>query len=249
MSNTTSTQWHPPLAGKHAATARPTHPAARGGDNHALSPAQLDDRSTIRANGARRQVDAFREIRARLFSNAQPNPVILVAPVSHGCGGSFVARNLAVTVTFEPDKHAVLVDCNLRRPSQHHSLQFTAGGRGLVDYLDNRDLEIGAIVHETGLPRLGLIPLGRIPHSESEYFSSIRMRQLVNTLKLTYPDRSIFLDGPSVLGAPDARILSELADIVVLVAGYDRNTPADIALAASNFDPAKFAGVVFNEGV
>ena len=47
-----------------------------------MSPAQLDDRSTIRANGARRQVDAFREIRARLFSNAQPNPVILIAPVS-----------------------------------------------------------------------------------------------------------------------------------------------------------------------
>lgn len=248
MSNTT-TEWQRTLAGKPAASVRPTHPTARGGDTHALSPAQLDDRATIRANGARRQVDAFREIRARLFSTAMPNAVILVAPVSHGCGGSFVARNLAVTVTFEPDKHAVLVDCNLRRPSQHQSLQFNNGGKGLVDYLDNRDLDIGAIVHETGLPRLGLIPLGRIPTSEFEYFSSFRMRQLVSTLKSTYPDRSIFLDGPSVLGAPDARILSELADIVVLVAGYDRNTPADIALAASNFDPAKFAGVVFNEGV
>lgn len=248
MSNT-STRWHPTVPERSTAAARPSHPAARGGEVNPLSPAQLDDRATIRANGARRQVDAFREIRARLFSNAMQNPVVLVAPVSHGCGGSFVARNLAVTVTFEPDKHALLVDCNLRRPSQHQSLQFNSGGKGLVDYLDNRDMEIGAIVHETGLPRLGLIPLGRIPPSESEYFSSLRMRQLVSTLKLVYPERSIFLDGPCVLGAPDARILSELADIVVLVAGYDRNTPADIALAASNFDPAKFAGVVFNEGV
>jgi hypothetical protein len=41
--------------------------------------------------------------------------------------------------------------------------------------------------------------------------------------------------------------LSELADVVVLVAGYGRNTPAEIAAAAANFDPAKFAGVIFNE--
>ena len=38
-------------------------------------------------------------------------------------------------------------------------------------------------------------------------------------------------------------------DVVVLVAGYGRDTPAAIAQAAANFDPKKFAGVVFNEGV
>ena len=48
---------------------------------------------------------------------------------------------------------------------------------------------------------------------------------------------------------PDARILADLADVVVLVAGYARDTPATIAQAASNFDPRKFAGVIFNEGI
>jgi hypothetical protein len=42
-------------------------------------------------------------------------------------------------------------------------------------------------------------------------------------------------------------MLCELADVVILVAGYACNTPADIAAAAGNFDPGKFAGVVFNE--
>jgi Mrp family chromosome partitioning ATPase len=73
------------------------------------------------------------------------------------------------------------------------------------------------------------------------------MRLLLDSLRNNYADRYIFLDSPPALGAPDARMLSELADVVILVAGYGRNTPADIAAAAGNFDPGKFAGVVFNE--
>ena len=61
--------------------------------------------------------------------------------------------------------------------------------------------------------------------------------------------RDRFLDSPPVIGSPDARILADLADVVVLVAGYGRDTPPTIAQAAANFDPAKFAGVIFNEGI
>ena len=35
--------------------------------------------------------------------------------------------------------------------------------------------------------------------------------------------------------------------LVILVAGYGLDTPEAIAQAAGLFDPAKFAGVVFNE--
>lgn len=214
----------------------------------ALTPAQLDDRAIIRADGARRHVDAFRDIRTRLLSAVSDNFVTLVAPVSSGCGGSFVARNLAVTMTFDHAKHALLVDCNLRHPSQHITMQVDTGAGGLVDYLENPDTDIGNILYDTGLPRLRLIPVGRTPVCESEYFSSFRMRLLLDSLRSRYPDRYIFLDSPPVLGAPDARILADLADVVILVAGYGRDTPADIALAAGNFDSRKFAGVVFNEG-
>ena len=57
----------------------------------------------------------------------------------------------------------------------------------------------------------------------------------------------VFLDGPAAQGAPDARILAELADFVILVVGYGKNTSESIAQAAGMFDPQKFAGVVFNE--
>jgi protein-tyrosine kinase len=56
----------------------------------------------------------------------------------------------------------------------------------------------------------------------------------------------VFLDGPPAKGSPDARLLSELADLVVLVVGHGKATPEDVASAVAMFEPTKFAGVVFN---
>ena len=224
---------------------------ARRDEPMALTPAQLGDRAIIPyADGANRHlVDSFRELRTRLLATSNDNFITLVAPVSAGSGGSFVARNLAVAMTFDQAKTALLIDCNLRQPSQHTSMKIDTSRGGLVNYLEEPDADVESMLYDTGVPRLKLIPAGRSHYgdSETEYFSSFRMRLLLDSLRSSYSDRYIFLDSPPALGAPDARILSELADVVILVAGYGRNTPADIAAAAGNFDPGKFAGVVFNE--
>jgi len=118
-----------------------------------------------------------------------------------------------------------------------------------VNYLEDPAAFIADMLYETGIPRLRLVPAGATPLRNKEYFSSFRMRLLVDSLRSRYPDRYLFLDSPPVRGAPDARILSEIADAVVLVAGYGRDSPDDIARAAADFDPNKFAGVVFNQCV
>lgn len=221
-------------------------------DSTALTPMQLDSRAIIpyTSEAGRSQVDAFRELRTRLLATSDENFVTLVAPVSQGCGASFVARNLAVSFTFDQVKTALLIDCNLRHPSQHASMRIDPAGGGLIDYLEDADYDVAKVIYETGIPRLRMMPAGKSRYGEgaSEYFLSFRMRLLLDSLKSQHPDRYIFLDSPPVLGAPDARLLADLADVVVLVAGYGRNTASDIALAASNFDPKKFVGVVFNEG-
>jgi Mrp family chromosome partitioning ATPase len=157
-----------------------------------------------------------------------------------------VARNLAAAFAFDEAKTALLVDCNPRHAAQHKALG-TDAGPGLIDYLDHPALGIEPIIYRTGIPRLRLIPAGKPREISGEYFSSFRMRAVIDSLRCRYADRYLFLDGPATKGSPDARILSELADFVVLVAGYGRDTPAAIAQAAAAFDPERFAGVVFNE--
>ncbi len=215
-----------------------------------LTPLQLEERGTIyRADEDRPEVNAFRDLRTQLLSMASGNFITLVAPVTRGSGGSFIARNLAVAFAFDETKSALLVDCDFRNPSQAATLRVTPINGGLIDYLENHDSNADSVLYDTGVPRLRLLPCGNSRETGAEYFSSFRMRLLLDSLRSRYPNCHIFLDAPPVKGAPDARILADLADVVVLVAGYGRDTSTTIAEASSGFDKAKLAGVVFNEGI
>lgn len=233
---------------EHAAACVPGQSIARMAEPGALAPRQLESRGLIhREASSRVQSDAFREIRTRLLSLADAqNFITLVVAVSPRSGGSFVARNLAAAFAFDEARTSLLIDCNLRYPEQHTALGVNPVEGGLVDFLEQPSLGIAPRIYHTGMPRVRLIPSGKARENASEYLSSFRMRGLLDALHCRYPDRYIFLDGPAVRGSPDARILSELADFVVLVTGYGRDTPGAIQQAIASFDPAKFAGVVFN---
>ncbi len=80
----------------------------------------------------------FREIRTRLLAlGGATNFVTMVVPVSHRSGGSFVARNLAAAFAFDETKTSLLIDCNLRYPSQHTALGVKPTEGGLIDTIWN----------------------------------------------------------------------------------------------------------------
>lgn len=209
----------------------------------------LEERRLIHHDGAaHRHVDVFRELRTRLLSlGGNDNFITMIAPISPGSGGSFVACNLAAAFAFHASKSALLVDCNLRDPSQHVNLRVDASGGGLIEYLDQQMTGTERIIYPTGIPDLELIPAGRLTHISAEYFSSGRMREMIGQLREEDAQRHIFIDAPSVIASPDARMLSELVDFVVLVVGSGKDTPERITKAVSNFDRDKLAGLVFNE--
>lgn len=240
------------LASKSSGIARRTSGSrsiAKMAEPYALSRRALEDRHLIHPEQAvRGQTDAFREIRTRLLAlGGNTNFITMVAPISPCSGGSFVARNLATAFAFDEAKTALLIDCNLRNPSQHTALGVDAGNEDLIDHLENPDIAVEKILRHTGIPRLRLIPNTRKREMSGEYFSSFGMRTLLDSLRERYADRYIFLDGPAVKGSPDARILSELADFVVLVTGSGRDSPGLIRKVVADFDPQKLVGVVVNQ--
>lgn len=215
----------------------------------ALAPAQLEERRLIHRDASSRlQSDTFREIRTRLLGMAGPgNFVTLVAAVSPRSGASFVARNLAAAFALDETKTSLLVDCNLRYPAQHQALAVEPAHGGLAQYLEDPARGVAPMIYATGVPRMRLIPVGGTRENSGESLSGATMHQLVQQLQQRYHDRYLVLDGPAVHGSPDARILADLADLVVLVAGYGHDTPAAITQAATQFAPEKFAGVIFNQ--
>jgi len=193
--------------------------------------------------------DAFRELRTRLLALAAGtnNFVTMVAPIGPGYGGSFVARNLAAAFAFDEAKTALLIDCDFRHPSQHKVFGIEPTKGGLFDCIEHPGANLGQFIYQTGIPRLRLVPTGRPQEMNGEYYSSINMQMVIHQMRKRYADRYLVLDGPAIKGSPDARILSDLADFIVVVAAYGRDTAAKINQAVATFDPSKLAGVVFNQ--
>ena len=193
-----------------------------------------------------RTVDAFRELRTKLIQKGgSENMVLMVTSVTAGDGATFVARNLAVSFAFDEGKTALLIDCNLRNPGLMKK-SGTEIQRGLTEYREAADLPVEEIIYQVGIPRLRLIPSGARREISSEYFTSVKMRRLLEALKARYAERYVVLDAPAVMESADSRILAELVDYVLLVVPYGKVNEAQILAAARAIGAQKLVGIVFN---
>ena len=192
-------------------------------------------------------VQAFRDLRTKIILQGQgENGVVLVSAMSKGSGSSFVAQNLAAAFAFDAGNTALVVDCNLRNPSVHRLLD-DPSTPGLTDYLDNPDLDLSTIIRPVGISRFRVIAAGRKREIPAEYFTSVKMRRLIDSVRRRYLERFIILDGPSMSDIADIRILSELCDYVILVGRYGRVTGAQIDNCVKEIGGKKMLGVVFND--
>jgi Mrp family chromosome partitioning ATPase len=192
-------------------------------------------------------VQVFRELRTKIVQQSQgQNAVILVTSVSKGSGGSFIAQNLGAAFAFDMGKTALLIDCNLKNPSVHKLLA-NASAPGLTDYFENPDLDIKQIIHPVGIARYRVITAGKRREILEEHFTSVKMKHLMDTVRRRYRERFVILDGPPMSHIADIRILSELADYVLVVARYARCTNTQIAKCLDAVGERKLLGIVFND--
>lgn len=212
-----------------------------------LTPDDMDERRIIYPDSNNRHlVNRFRDLRTKLLeASGGNNFTLVVSGASSGAGASFVALNLAAAFAFDQSKTALVIDCNLREPTLHTTLDIMPEA-GLTDFLDDPDYDIARILYPTGIPRLRLIPAGSRREIPAEFFTSFRMKQFLQAVRRRYPDRFIVLDTASITESPDARILAELCDYAMLVVPHGRITPKVAELAATAFHSEKFVGAVVN---
>jgi protein-tyrosine kinase len=220
---------------------------ARMQDKSPLGKHVLDQNRIIYPElGENGTVRAFREIRTKIIQKAQGrNCMVMVTSATGGGGSSFVTINLGVAFAFDAGKTALLLDCNFKNPALHR-LFGRSNSRGLVDYMENSEMDIGEIIHPVGIDRLRVIPAGGQREIPAEYFTSHKMRKLFDSIKQRYRERYIIVDAPPMTESADTHILAELCDYVVLVVPYGRVTDAQIAGCAKAIGEKKLLGIVFN---
>jgi Mrp family chromosome partitioning ATPase len=171
--------------------------------------------------------------------------VLLVTSLVPGGGSTFVATNIGAAIALDERKTALVVDCNVYDPGLHHLLPIEPD-LGLVEYLENVTLEAKDVIYSTGVRRLRLLPAGTRQLPGSEFFTSSRMRRLMQELRARYRDRYVIIDSPALGASADARILAELCDYVMLVVPHGRVTADQIQSGIDAIGPEKLAGVIFN---
>ncbi|KIL40137.1 capsular biosynthesis protein [Gordoniibacillus kamchatkensis] len=190
--------------------------------------------------------EAYRILRTNIeFSNVDRNlKCIMFASSQFGEGKSTTASNLAVTYA-QTNRKVLLIDCDMRRPSQHHIFMLS-NRYGLSSYLSHQ-VDLDEIIVDSTIPNLSVIVAGPIPPNPSELLASKRMSAMLEQLREQFD--MIIIDTPPIMAVADAQIAATLCDGVLLVMDSGR-VKREIAMKSKQkleHVKARILGVVLNK--
>jgi len=190
--------------------------------------------------------ESFRKLRTMILhpESGEPPRSVMVVSCDPQEGKSFVCANLGVSFAHSVKEQALVIDCDLRRPSLQ-SLFGLKHARGLTEYLRDGD-NISDMIYATGLPKLSIIPSGSPPDNPSELLSSDRMSAMLDELADMADNRLLVLDSPPFHVAAETLVLSQLVDKVVLVVRWGKSGRENIKKMVDRIGREKIIGVVFN---
>ncbi len=158
--------------------------------------------------------EAYRTLRTNLMFSSVENPIqtLLVTSSVDGEGKSEALANLAVTFAQGGNK-TILVDADLRRPSQHNI--WGVKNHGLTTMMIDDAALANPPLAETSVENLMILPAGEQIPNPADLLSSKRMSEVIGVLKARA--NYVLFDSPPILAATDAALLGIKLDGVLIV--------------------------------
>lgn len=144
---------------------------------------------------------------------------------THGCGKSFTAANLALSLARRPGSRTVLIDLDLRRPNLHTLLGLTPPGP-LRDFLDGSQpmeslfMRVGRTL-AIGLNAEAASDAGDILHAPDS-------KQAFEAMEVQLDPEIVVFDLPPALVSDDVIAMGDKIDAVLIVVDGTRSTAAEI---------------------
>jgi len=188
--------------------------------------------------------EQFRQLKTQIF-HVSPNPphIILVTSTTPNEGKSMVSFNLALSISQEIQKKAILIDADLRKPSvlfKKHKVT-----KGLSNYLSDR-IPLAEILFRFE-ENFWIIPAGPSSRKSSELIGARRMKELLASLREYGDENFIIIDSPPLLLTTDPVLLSKMVDGIIMVVMADRTPRESVRRAIDSIDRNKIIGVVLNQ--
>lgn len=160
--------------------------------------------------------ELFRSLRTNIgfmIPSAKKNPVILVTSSVNSEGKSYVATNLAISLSLL-NKKVALVGLDIRKPMLSTYLGLSSEGC-LTSYLSDDSYSIDDLVVPSEFSNLDILPSGIIPPNPNELLQSDRLDQLFAELRQRYD--YVIVDSAPVAMVSDTFQLSRVADMTIYV--------------------------------
>ena len=189
--------------------------------------------------------EEFRKLKTQIFHRL-PNPPhsILITSSVPEEGKTMVSVNLAIAISKEIQRKAILIDGDLRKPSIH--VEKSRSAKGLSNYLSD-GTPLSEILTNTEMENLQIITAGPTTHKSSELIGSKRMGELLKSLGESGENTYILFDSSPIISTTEPTLLSKMVDGIILVVRADRTPRETVQRAVKSIDRKKIIGVVFNQ--
>lgn len=157
----------------------------------------------------------------------KPLQLLAVSSALPGEGKSTFTINLAISFARE-GKRVLVVDCDLRKPTQHRHFSTTSNHTGVTEVL-TRKAEAADAIQDTPIENLRILTSGPVPEDPARLVESLRLRQLLLDLQKSYD--IVLVDTPPALVVNDAVFLGRAVDglcLVIEAGKTSRNLVADL---------------------
>lgn len=207
----------------------------------------LDKNRIIALNDRDPRTSIFDSLRTQVIQKMEENnwrTLAIISPTP-GCGKTSIAINLAISIAEQPQKTAILVDFDLRRPRVASYLGLKME-KSMNDFLhDNAELE--DVLVNPSIPRLVVLPTNRPVNKSSEMLASSKISNLIRELKGRYASRIVVIDLPPMLNSDDAMVVLQQVDCALMVVGNGLVNEADINESMRLLAKTNLLGIVINK--
>jgi capsular exopolysaccharide synthesis family protein len=232
-----------------AMPSKPVNASANGQSTQlAHASSALDN---ARSSAARPLLEACRILRSNVNFSMMDAPLrsILVTSADPGEGKSMCALNLATVMAYD-GKRVILLDCDLRRPTQHR-LCSSATNKvpmrpGFVDVLAG-SVAIEEALRPTPVENLKVMASGTLPPNPPELLSSQAGQRLLAELRDSCD--LLVIDSPPLMFLTDSQVLASFVDGAILVVAASQTARGHVQRAHSVLRNAggRVLGVIFNK--
>lgn len=163
---------------------------------------------------------------------------------THGCGKSFTAANLALSLARRPGSRTVLIDLDLRRPNLHTLLGLTPAG-ALRDFLDGSQPLESMFVRVGRTLAIGLN--GEAASDAGDILHAPESKRAFEAMDVQLDPEIVVIDLPPALVSDDVIAMGDKIDAVVIVVDGTRSTARDIRACEALFEGRiPVMGIVLN---